>query len=666
MKSSPAPPKVIRQTYQVKSMTTDGLNRLSALTFEVQFDQALAVSGIPLVELSQSELSPVMLGFFDVYSPMPMNMAGLLGLTSLECGGEVFISTPYDDGTLDEQELIPVPSTGDPQLGFFNSFHIEGSTNFRVEMPVMNDTISVLLMLEDSRECDPYVGCLFAVGLASRLTDVDFGGCRLHFTDGYNVLDPTKKTVLHGIGSETDLVGEITVTGFLQKESQGCDYFSLDTALDNFEQATSYISGTDFAGLSASFWRAAAFALADPIISCQILLNEFLTPIVFTGFEETDRCLLGESDEAYLEDPCCNKELRWKDECCAARVEPYSFPSANLTNGSGYVMGTEGCHHRYILKSAIRDYLAGLDDNINPATGCSASAQKIASPELFDAYFRFVPDCNDLLFSYPFCTSDADCYTYCFSQQCEGAWNSSLGGLEHTECFADQMHPTVASILKLALGVPGASRDEFIQAMIDQLWDSNCNGGELYEYTFIPDSTQPFGFDYVQSFSEDVCLSLFEVCHNDYFANTTDCGVMAGDSVDHMCAQCYGTFCVNMYLPSRCTYTGVDVAGCEALGGIYEPDFNFAPCRVPGITSEAQCLPSNICPSQESPDKLPRRYFLKQRCETSFCYLSGVTSPSGCLGTCADPLFWEPDPGICKVAVSNQADCIAAAGVWFH
>src|SRR3989338_9838441 len=98
MKSSPAPPKVIRQTYQVKSMTTDGLNRLSALTFEVQFDQALAVSGVPLTELSQSELSPVMLGIFGVYSPMPMNMAGVLGLTSLGCGGGGFLSLSYADG----------------------------------------------------------------------------------------------------------------------------------------------------------------------------------------------------------------------------------------------------------------------------------------------------------------------------------------------------------------------------------------------------------------------------------------------------------------------------------------------------------------------------------------------------------------------------------------
>jgi hypothetical protein len=167
-----------------------------------------------------------------------------------------------------------------------------------------------------------------------------------------------------------------------------------------------------------------------------------------------------------------------------------------MTNSTGFIMGEAGCHHRYILKSAISNYLDGLDDNINPATGCSASAAKIASPELFSSYFGFVDQCEQILFGYPFCTSNDECYTYCFGQACQGAWNSSIGGLNHTQCFADQMHPTVASIVEYALGVPGATRDEFVAAMADQLWDYNCNGYELQNYIFPRDYSKPFGFDY--------------------------------------------------------------------------------------------------------------------------------------------------------------------------
>ena len=661
-----AVPKVIRQSYQVKSATTDGLNRLSAVVFEVQFDQALAVSGVPLPELSQDVLTPVMLNFFNVYSPLPMSSAGLLGLSSLECDGEMFVSVPYDDGTLDEQELLPAPSTGDPHLGFFDTLHVVGSANFRLEEPVLNDTYSVLLMLEDSRECDPFVGCLFATGLAPRLVDTDFSTCKLHFSNGYDFSQPSTPTVLHGIGSLTDSVEGIVVTDFVEKELPVCNYFTLDIALNNFQQATDHISGTDFEGLSASFWRAVAFALADSIVSCQNLLETFLIPTIFYGEEETSRCLLGETDELFLSDPCCNIELRWESECCAPRSQPYSFPSANMTNSTGFIMGEAGCHHRYILKSAISNYLNGLDDNINPATGCAASAAKIASPELFASYFGFVATCKQILFGSTFCLSNDDCYTYCFGQACSGAWNSSIGGLNHTQCFADQMHPTVASIVEYALGVPGATRDEFVAAMADQLWDYNCNGYELQSYIFPRDYSQPFGFDY-RFIPADICLGLSEVCHNDYDLDPSDCSALTGPNVDYVCAQCYGSTCYSEYLPRRCTYTGgYNVATCDALGGVFDPNFSFDPCTVPGVTSEAQCIPSTLCPAHESPDKHSTNWFLSSRCYSDFCYLPGITSPSNCVGTCTDPLFWEPDPGLCKVVVASASACASAGGTWFN
>ena len=454
----------------------------------------MAVSGTSLSHLSQIELSPIELNLFDIYSPLPMSSAGLLGLISLECDGEIFISVPYDDLTLDEQELLPAPSTGDPILGFFNAFHVVGSSNYMVDFPVANDTLSVMLILEDSRECDAYVGCLFAVGLPARLTDVDFGSCALHFANGYNVLDPSPPPVLHAAASPADTVGSLTLTGFTPKNLSGCNYFDLTPALNDFSQASQLISGVEFVDMQASFWRAASFAFADPIIACQLILETFLDPFTFEGFEMTDRCLLGESEPAFLDDPCCNAQLRWTDSCCSPREMPFSFPSATLLNNSGFLMGQEGCKHRYILKSAITSYLAGLDDNLNPSTGCSASAAEIASPELFDSYFSFVSDCSRFLYSGSFCEDDSECYTYCFGQECQEAFDSGYGGLNHTQCFAAEMQPTVASIVKVALGIPGASYEEFVQAMIDQLWDPNCNDDELAFLVFPFYPSIPFVF----------------------------------------------------------------------------------------------------------------------------------------------------------------------------
>jgi hypothetical protein len=232
--------------------------------------------------------------------------------------------------------------------------------------------------------------------------------------------------------------------------------------------------------------------LIDVIQDCEDLLESMLTksetPVWVPGVR---RCT-ADSEQAWLNDPCCNPQKAFEQCCPLQDVQK----SVTLIDS---VLPDQQCDKTVeaSLDNALMSYSMAYKLRNDPNAGCTAARRKKSSQEQHSQLSKFFQTCSDIIFNGKTkagnnkCNNDDECYT-----KCQSSSILMLGGSEgktcskphadyespFLECVLDNADPMLLNWIRKSLGVSAAEPLSKLKKTVHSKFAENICTGPAGKY----------------------------------------------------------------------------------------------------------------------------------------------------------------------------------------
>ena len=193
-----------------------------------------------------------------------------------------------------------------------------------------------------------------------------------------------------------------------------------------------------------------------------------------------------DSEEAWLEDPCCNPRKAF-EQCCPLRDVQKSVTLIDS------VLPDQQCDKTVeaSLENALMSYSMAYKLRNDPNAGCTAARKKKFSQEQYSQLYQFYTTCNDILFKGKTkagnmqCNNDDECYTKCQSSSimsggpggktCSKPYGDYEGPF--FECALDNADPMLLNWIRKNVGVSAAEPLSKLKKIVHSKFaEDSCTG----------------------------------------------------------------------------------------------------------------------------------------------------------------------------------------------
>ncbi|KAF2074221.1 hypothetical protein CYY_004467 [Polysphondylium violaceum] len=632
--SAPIPVSTTYQFKQVSDITNTFT--FTATILETTFDQDInLVNSLNIVDNNKTLCTPNCI-------KLPEPIYNRLGTATLNCTNGINLVSQIEQ---DDPEKVSVPNGLIPFVGGeFDTFLSFADTVDWISWSQGNNTNKKkvhYLFFNDF-----FYTNIDLVEKSPSMQDIQNQNCKLYFpTLGAGVFStPSSATYSPSLN-----VQELTL---LSKYLQ-------DQVINTLDQSKTLLD-INFKSFQASVVSASDTYQNGVMVNDKFIDNRLSTKSV--SFR-TDLCGKSFNDATFSTDPCCNSTLLWT-QCCGVRDLTVYSPMLATTSDYPYLVNLL-CKNPTKSNETLLNVISAVSGNQNPITGCTGTYYNSVSKSMLPEYISFISTCNELIFGVESagvpCTKNSDCYSASCNTMigiCNYPQNdpNSLNTLI-LQCHTEKMSSFLKTFL-INLWQANIEPSQFLQLYTSKVVVQNCIGPVSDQFVKIKSSG---GEKYVIA-NQTQCLSPHSCQFSSSIQNQADC--KNGD----YCVISDGGYSDSITYPSYCYYQANDEAECASAGGVWDPTLLIYKCTLPQYTTEAACLPMNICPKVDQ-ELYPS--FNKKRCRNSFCYNPGLTSPIFCLDSVFAKVTWSPSLnsgfGLCRYfAVNDEQECLGTnGGVWW-
>ena len=694
-----------------------GKTRFKAAMYIVHFDKDIHLHGTAVSQLSL-KTPPADL----VQGPMmPPAMLMQMGGTSLVCPDPdgTFASVPasphpsegrvsyYEKNALAKRsspreaprEFLPMPAVEESASALFNVF--SGDIASASVIPLPNTFIGIKILENFDAGWTSYVSESF-----------DPAQCRVQFQDGFYDNVPAQTSPL-----PTKMTPVCDIEAYKQVEH------SLRHAIDMLDVNT---TGKKRSDMEKRMWSIASYQMRTSYIGCAELTESLVTkgPVEKT-FPGTKDCFEAPFSTAWLSDPCCNHALQFT-QCCALRSKTATVTgvvgvsTTNVAEQCNTPTSVVKALHAYVSADAQQESCEKKAKNMGADWELTRDLMRFVDVCYEELYGKNGP---------PTCLSDENCYTSCDKQRGECIIPYDNPDPYLLACFADNIDPIVERYWRKKWGLTGMStKEEFATALQAHIYDTSCVGPTAWQYNerwessqtdtcegkencwcmmpHVARSTHDYMREQLEAYlqaqgrvhaweklpymsalrdipttttikvrvEENPCWHMYMVppdqtacladmkCNWDQSKELAQC--TGGALTTHFCGECHSGPCWEMSQPTMC-YTWVeDTQRCTDMGGTIGP-WGMWHCIFGSLTTEEECIPSDLCPPRPSIGENKEAALGERWCSPS-CTADLINSQETCTSVYGEMgAWWDSTIERCLLPMWGQECVNFADATWF-
>jgi hypothetical protein len=382
---------------------------------------------------------------------------------------------------------------------------------------------------------------------------------------------------------------------------------------------------------------------------------------------------------AFANDPCCNPGLAFS-QCCKNSQGTTSQNVITVSEFSDAITSGNVCRNPALAQAALLDF----QSISNSAATAPAVSTGDNAAQLWQKFIQVKEFCYNAI-QQQSCQKDSDCY----SQECDAFRGVCIVPYENlydvtVDCLNVNLQDSLRASFLSKLNLAADATDVQVKAAFrSQFADQDCVGptADLFRSKEVYDPAT--GASFIAPGDQTRCEASRKCSY------ALDDGEVCADPKkvpyisNNFCGVCHGNSCWEISQQAKCIVTAFSQRDmCEMAGFYWLPtvdDTYFSDldgnCLNLNATTEAQCLPTTVCPKSNS---AARPNDAAYRCQGSICFSLAKTITTctdgqwaidwgAGLGLCTtfhDPIISSPDYVPCKLGFSSYWGFKWVPGVW--